>query len=621
VTLDHRADRVPGAPPPALEWSARLGTVAAVLLAAYWKIVDCETYMRLAIGRATWAAHLRLGADPFIYSVPGLRWRNPEWLGDLLLWGVYNLGGEPGLVIFKLLVLGTGWLLLYELARRRGGSPLVVLGLALLVLGGSEWHLGERNEMHIHWLVPAYGLCLEGARRDRRWLWGLLPLGLLWANLHGSFPVGWIIVGAALAESLVGAQRDRRLAVGLALALLAHPLFPLASLDGLRAYDQVVDHLRYGREIKKYIVEWRPPAEAAATLSQLPLHALGLIGLASFLPRPNRRQVAGFLLFLTGLALAHGSQRFLLLFGLLAIPVVAGNLRRFASALAWPQLASGRSRIPARAGAAALLALGSVLFTPAVLAARRCPAARDQLGFPVAASRFVAAHAPEGSRLFMPYTGGQWLMWNAPRVPLYIEPNFTFSTRHFLHFFQEVMPHPDRFEEEVRRLDVNLALVDLVGESAALHRHLDRAPGWALVYFDGFYALYAARVPRNEGLIAASAYTVIRARLSFDELAAASEAALAPELARLDAEAPAVAAALHAFRLLRSSAPDGRRAGALLATALPVLPSSPALIAYRIEAAALAGDRAAAQAALAQGLRLFPQSARLQALVGPLRGP
>jgi hypothetical protein len=593
--------------------------VVAVLFAAYWKIVDCETYMRLAIGRATWAAHLRLGLDPFIYSLPGLRWRNPEWLGDLLLWGVYRAGGETGLVIFKLLVLAIGWFLLYELARRRGGSPLVVVALALLILGGSEWHLGERNEMHMHWLVPSYGLCLEAARRDRRWLWGLVPLGLLWANLHGSFPVGWIIVGASLADALFGAERDRRRALGLLLVLLAHPLFPLCGLDGLRSYDQVIDHLRFGRAIKKYIVEWRPPAEAAASLSQLPLHALGLIGLASFLPRPNRRQVGGFLLFLTGLALAHGSQRFLLLFGLLALPPVAGNLRRFASALAWPQLASGRSRIPGRAGAAALMALGIVLYTPAVLAARRCPAARDQLGFPISASRFIAAQAPQGSRLFMPYTGGQWLMWQAPRVPLYIEPNFTFSTAHFLHFFQEVLPHPERFEEEVRRLDINLALVDLVGESAALHPYLDRSPDWALVYFDGFYALYARRTPRNQPLIAASAYAVIRARLSFEGLTAVPDPVLAPELARLDAEAPAVASAVRAFRLLRSSTPDGRRASALLASALPVLPSSPALIAYQVEAATLAGDSPTALAALQHGLALFPQSTRLRALAETLR--
>src|SRR5207249_472594 len=85
-------------PPPvkssAADWIARAAIVAAVVLASYWKLVDCETYMRLAIGR--FAAQTGLaglhGPDPFLYSVPGLRWRNPEWLGDLLLWNTWRVG-------------------------------------------------------------------------------------------------------------------------------------------------------------------------------------------------------------------------------------------------------------------------------------------------------------------------------------------------------------------------------------------------------------------------------------------------------------------------------------------------------------------------------------------------
>src|SRR5436305_1551213 len=80
-----------------LEYAARAALVAALVLASYWRIVDCETYMRLAIGR--FAASGGLGkADPFLYSIPGLPWRNPEWLGDLLLWETWRAGGETALV-------------------------------------------------------------------------------------------------------------------------------------------------------------------------------------------------------------------------------------------------------------------------------------------------------------------------------------------------------------------------------------------------------------------------------------------------------------------------------------------------------------------------------------------
>jgi hypothetical protein len=593
------------------EWLARAAIVAAVVLASYWRIVDLETYMRLAIGR--FAAGGGLGkADPFLYSIPGLRWRNPEWLGDLLLWGTYRAGGETALVLLKLVVTSTGWLLLYQLARRRGGSPAVIMALTLVVLGGSEWHMSERNEMHLHWLVPAYGLVLDSGRRDRRWLWALPPLGILWANVHGSFTVSWLLVGAALAEALLGEDRDRRYAKALALVLAIHPLLPLVSPEGWRVYSFLLAHSRDAHAIKRYIREWQPPDREAATIAQASLHVLGLVGLLSFLPRPNRRQVGGFVLFAAGAWMAYGSQRFMVLFGLLALPVVAGNLTRLGPLLK-PALA--------RAGVAALLVAGAALFVPAAVAARRMPHAADQRGYPARAAAWIAQHAPPASRLFMPYTGSQWIMWLAPQVGLYIHPQMSYGGQHLVRFFEEILPHPERFEEEVRRFDINLALVDLVGESAALQAHLDRAPDWTVVYFDGFYALYARRTPASEAFIHEHAFRVLKARLSFDYLARVPDEELAPDLVRLDAEAPALAGALRAFRLLRTSPSreSGQRAREMLRADLNQLPRSPAFFSYLIEAHVLAGDPAAARATLAHGLAVFPTSARLQAMAAELR--
>jgi hypothetical protein len=589
-----------------LEWVAPAAIVAALVLASYWRIVDLETYMRLAIGR--FAASGGLGKpDPFLYSIPGLPWRNPEWLGDLLLWGTYRVGGETGLVLCKLVVTSTGWLLLYRLARRRGGSPAVIVALSLVVLGGSEWHMSERNEMHLHWLVPAYGLVLDNARRDRRWLGALLPLGILWANLHGSFTFSWLLVGAALAEALLGEERDRPLARALALVLAIHPLLAFVSPEGWRVYTFVIDHYRHRHDIKRLVREWQPPDREAATLSQASLHVLGLVGLVSFLPRPNRRQVGGFVQFAAGAVMAYGAQRFLVLFGLLSLPVVAGNL--------------GRVRAPvARAVTGLLLLAGAVLFVPAALAARRMPRAADQPGYPAQAAAWIARHAPPDSRLFMPYSGSQWIMWLAPQVRLYIHPQLSYGSEHLVRFFDEILPHPERFEEEVRRFDVNLALVDLVGESAALHAHLDAAPDWAPVYFDGFYALYARRTPANQALLQQQSFRVLKARLAFDYLARVPDEALAPDLARLDQEAPALAEALRAFRAIRGtpSREAGERARLALRHALNQLPRTPSLFSYLVEAHVLAGDRPAALRTLEHGLALFPRSTLLRALFATL---
>ena len=73
--------------------------------------------------------------------------------------------------------------------------------------------------------------------------------------------------------------------------------------------------------------------------------------------------------------------------------------------------------------------------------------------------------------------------------------------------------------------------------------------------FDGFYALYARRTPGNEALIQRHGYPTLRARLSFDYLAAAPDDLVAGDLGRLDQEAPVVAGAFDLPPVMPSRRP------------------------------------------------------------------
>lgn len=168
----------------ALDVACTIAVAAAAIAAAYWKVVDSEICMRLAIGRAIVVARGLPAHDPFLFVVPEARFRDPEALGDVFPYGVHGLAGEGGLVVLKLALVGAGFFLLYRLGRCRGGAPVVLLGLVLLALGASTRRFTERSEMFAYVLVPICGLVLESARRDPRRVLALLPLGVLWANLH-----------------------------------------------------------------------------------------------------------------------------------------------------------------------------------------------------------------------------------------------------------------------------------------------------------------------------------------------------------------------------------------------------------------------------------------------------
>lgn len=626
-----RASTVPSSftPAPWHERAAATTVVAAVLLASYWKVVDAEPYMRLAIGRIVAREGPLLAQDPFLYSIPGLRWRNGEWLGDLILYGAFVAGAEGAMVLLKLAVLSTGFFLLYRWARGAGGAPIAVVTLVVLLLAGAERRFIERNEMHLFWLLPAYGLVLARARANPRWLYALVPLGLLWANLHGSTTMGWVVLGAALADALFGPDRDPAFARRLLPIMALHPLFPLCGPDGLRGYDLFFDHLRHGKDIGRFISEWHPPALIPASVAQIPLHVLGVVGLLSFLPRANRARPGAFLQFAAGLYLGHTAERFLMVFGLLAIPPVAANLTRLARALP----ARGRRL---RIAATAVFLLGATAaFADTVYYTHRRPASRDRPDQPIKAARWLKDHAPPGSRLFHGYDGVQWLMWEAPNVGLYITPHYSFDSDFMVRFLTRVLHKPEGFVAELDRLDVNLVLVRM-GQMPPLRTHLDGAADWRLVFFDGYFSLFARDVPRNRELLARHAYRYLRARYALDYLDGVDDAALATDLERLAGQSRAFADAVRGYRVL-AAVPAGvetttaggaalARARDLLAGALPGLPPAAALSAYLATAHLRLGELDRAREVVVNGLKTAPKSgllltlaARLGLEIGPPR--
>ena len=469
--------------------------LAGVAAVAPWKMVDPDALAHLATGRLV----LEQGAvprfDPLTFSAPDRVWSNPGWLGDVIWYGAFKLGGEPGLQAAKAGLLTLAWLLVLALARRRGAWPMLAAAVVLLLLPGLAWRFTLRNHLHALWLVPLYGLLLERARRRPMLALALAPLAVAWANLHGSFPVSWALVAAAAVQAVASGQR--RLALVLGLVLAAHPLLALVSPLGCGNYLQLIDHVMHAQLYRQLIIEWRPP-ELGARMASLPLLVLVLLGLAACLPLANRPwRWDQLLLLLAGVGLALASRRFIPLAVVLTAPTVAAGLTG--------QLAAARPRLR-RLLPPGALALGLVLLAPVAHALRTD--ARPALlrrGGAVELARFVGRHAPPGARLFNAYNSGPYLLWLAAPagVRLYIDPRNNLGALALRRYAGVTVRRPRRFANEARRLGVTLAEVDRgAPRMLPLARYLARAPGWRRVYRRGQRALYAREVPANARLIA-----------------------------------------------------------------------------------------------------------------------
>ena len=228
-------------------------------------------------------------ADTYTFTIPGAVWPDQQWGAQALLAMVYRSAGWSGLAILRAVLVGATFGLLLLVVRRRA-PELPMRGAALLVLGAflvAAPTLALRPQLFAMVLFVASLLVLADRDRHPRRVWLLPVFALLWANLHGSFPLAIMLPGLAwLADlrSVAGLRRHTMLAVAAVstVATVANPL-------GLGAWSYVVN-LATNRTIGSRVSEWRPPG-----LTDAPgiLFWLSIVAVVAFVALRARRTRSG----------------------------------------------------------------------------------------------------------------------------------------------------------------------------------------------------------------------------------------------------------------------------------------------------------------------------------------
>lgn len=195
-----------------LPWALLLAVVLAWSVATMSRSVDL--WISLAGGRHI-LAHGVSPEDPFSFASlpaaapvpqagPAARllawvhphgWINQNWLSHVWLAWLASQLGLSALVWWKVAVYTLVAAGLVVTARLRGaGWELSMLAAALVVGVGREfWEI--RAQDHTNLLLVGLLVLLAVARRRPRWLWGAVPLMAVWANTHGGFVYGLVVMG------------------------------------------------------------------------------------------------------------------------------------------------------------------------------------------------------------------------------------------------------------------------------------------------------------------------------------------------------------------------------------------------------------------------------------------
>lgn len=282
---------------------------------------DPDTYLHIAAGR--WMlAHLDLPVhDPFSHSLAGATWVPHEWLAEVVLALVYSAGEWSGLVLLSAACFAASMALLTSFLLRyyEPFSALIAatLGVAL-VLG----HLLVRPHIiALPLLVIWCGKLFQARDAGSAPPAWLLPVMLLWANLHGSFMFGLaLMVFLGIEAVLLPGRRvleARRWGLFGLLAIIAS----LTTPNGVAGFVEPF-RLTMMPALQASFREWMSPNFQSFQPIEIWLLGMIALGFTTGIKLPVQRLL--LLLALCHMALAHVRHAELL--GLVGPLIVAASL-------------------------------------------------------------------------------------------------------------------------------------------------------------------------------------------------------------------------------------------------------------------------------------------------------
>jgi len=286
--------------PPAEEARRRRPVAAQAVASPWWLLLPALAFVVWVIAlncqpitNNDFWIHLRIGedilhtgqvprVDDYSAVARGLPFIAHEWLGEVVVAGLVGTLGQNGPMLLCLAAaLALLALLFFSLEKALRRSPLVAPTLALAVYLVS-WRISGRPDLFTMLLVAAFVFSIERWRRIRRLgvLAWVIPLTVLWVNLHGGYLLGigllWglagCVVAAAALPGLQGSEapyswRDASCAMGVALAA---SVVTIVNPYGIELLEHTLRMSR-GQDfelMRRIVTEWQPPFAADSYFRQ-----------------------------------------------------------------------------------------------------------------------------------------------------------------------------------------------------------------------------------------------------------------------------------------------------------------------------------------------------------------
>lgn len=439
--------------------------------------------------------------DPFTYTFEGRTWIPQQWGAEVLMALAHRVGGLDTMLLGFCTVVAGFFTWVFARMRAAGMSPALAGVLTGACLFAGAFHYFVRPHM---WTLIFLGYTMATLidfDRGRASLWrmgSLIPLYIVWTNLHGGVLGGTMSFGLALAgwgllflfkqDSPIKNWRTAWLLVAILAACALAPFVNPFGMEMLNTWKRIV-----GSPVLKAVVNEHKALDLSGAADQV---IFGFIVFYTVLfagTLPTRPRVTWFIplvwLVLTFKGIRQGP-----LFAVTAAFAIADFwphtiwcrlLKKYGDSLIQdpPAVVSWNWRPLLMPVAAVLLVLGlQIGSVPAPIVGRgwaRLDSAFSPIPMTDTLKEYARSRGP-GARIYNDANFGGYVIYHVPELKIFMDDRFElYGDEWTSEYIDGIWFHPEKFDGWVDRYQLEVALIVTGPDRSPLDGHLSRPnSGW-----------------------------------------------------------------------------------------------------------------------------------------------
>ncbi len=450
----------------------------------------------------------------YSYTEPDQTFYNHHWLSGVIFYLFDKMAGFEALVILKVAVLLSAFLLLFATALKKSNFWVVAFFSIPTIIILAE-RSDVRPEMFSYFFIAAYLYLLIDFEKhpERKTIFLLIPLQLLWVNMHVFFSVGIMMVGAFLFEQIIVHRRHlrgnpfiKKLFILLAAVILVSLINPRGIKGVLYQYPEgpvVISENVSLDSFKKSLPPWDDVSAALFT-------PMVFVAGAGFLLGWRRKLIFYFLATLATGILGFLILRSIAMFGMIFLLAASANFNPLFEKLK-NALQRESFKITRNIGVGLSAIIIAVLLYLIFIFAPQKMVEYEEPGIGVRHDSHDSAAFFKDEKLKGPIFNdanlGSYLIYELyPQEKVFTDNRFAdaYSASFFNNDYFPAIRTEAGWQETMRKYNFNVIFFHHFIGGLEERKFLSRRasdPAWALVYADAYNLIFVRDIPQNERVI------------------------------------------------------------------------------------------------------------------------